>query len=104
MPHIEAASHAFSHPYVWIDNDEDYIPLYTRRNLALQESVDYPEIDLEREIAGSTAYIEENLLPEGKNVEVMLWSGKLPSRSRGATHHPAPWSREHERGQYRDFS
>ena len=75
MPQIEAASHAFSHPYVWVDDDEGYIPLYERRNLALQEAVNYPKIDLEREIAGSIEYINNELLPAGRNVEVMLWSG-----------------------------
>ncbi|MGK0184677.1 MAG: hypothetical protein ACI9R3_000451 [Verrucomicrobiales bacterium] len=75
MPQIEAASHAFSHPYVWIADDEGYIPLYDRRNLKLQATVDYPEIGLEREIAGSISYIEEQLLPADKKVKVMLWSG-----------------------------
>lgn len=75
MPQVEAASHAYSHPYVWIDEDEDYIPLYDRRNLELQPSVDYPRIDLEREIAGSISYIEKQLLPKDKKVELMLWSG-----------------------------
>lgn len=75
MPQIEAASHAFSHPYVWIADDDGYIPLYARRNLELQKSIEYPDISLEREITGSISYIEEQLLPEDKKVEVMLWSG-----------------------------
>ena len=32
-------------------------------------------LDYDREIAGSIDYIERELLPEGKKVEVLLWSG-----------------------------
>ena len=35
----------------------------------------YPTVDLEREIKGSIDYINQNLLPKNKKVELMLWSG-----------------------------
>ncbi|MGK0250291.1 MAG: hypothetical protein ACI910_003060, partial [Oleispira sp.] len=71
LPHIEIASHTFSHPFFWDDtktiSKKDYgdhlaIPGYT--------------LDYNKEIIGSTNYINNNLAPEGKKVKVILWSGK----------------------------
>ena len=74
LPHVEAATHTFSHPFVWIDGDLPYEEQYESRNLKLNSSVSYSEIDLDREIGGSAAYVR-TLLPEGKDVELVLWSG-----------------------------
>lgn len=75
LPHVEIASHTFSHPFRW-DNtvkhgifkdagaDEIYhldIPGYT--------------FDLTREIAGSLEYIRNRLAPKGKPVKLLFWSG-----------------------------
>ncbi len=72
LDHIEAASHSFSHPFVW--QPEKYrdkvsdtygvslnIPNYKHNN--------------EREILGSINYINSNLLPKGKRVKAFLWTG-----------------------------
>lgn len=74
LPHVEIASHSFSHPYLWntkvkhglfAENPEaDYhmnIPGYT--------------MDLNREIVGSVEYIRQRLAPPRKPVEVFQWSG-----------------------------
>ncbi len=74
LPNVQAASHAYAHPYVWIDNDLEYIPLYDERMLELAPSENYTKVDPEREIAGSIRYIQ-TLLPEGKKCDLMLWSG-----------------------------
>jgi len=76
LPSVEAASHTFSHPFIWIDNDEaEYEDTYEVRFLNLKPRADYQKIDYEREIGGSIDYIEKELLPAGKKVEILLWSG-----------------------------
>lgn len=72
LPNVELASHSYSHPFTWMANDRTSY-LYTRRNLALRDP--YAEVDLRREIVGSVEYINRELAPEGKKVEVFLWSG-----------------------------
>ncbi|GAB5560360.1 MAG: bifunctional glycoside hydrolase 114/ polysaccharide deacetylase family protein [Synoicihabitans sp.] len=72
LPNVELASHSYSHPFIWIPNDRTAY-LYDRKNLALR--VPYPEINLTREIKGSVDYINQELAPPGKKVEVFLWSG-----------------------------
>jgi len=75
LPHVEIASHTFSHPFRWdntvkhgifknADADDTYhldIPGYT--------------FDLTREIIGSLAYIRNRLTPKGKPVGLLFWSG-----------------------------
>ena len=75
LPHVEIASHSFTHPFRW-DNtvkhgvfkdaeaDESYhleIPGYT--------------FDLNREIVGSTHYIRDRLAPRSKPVRLFFWTG-----------------------------
>ncbi len=75
LPNVQAASHSYSHPFVWVDADEDFLPLYEERNLRLKPAAAYPQLNMQREVAGSILYIEKELLPEGKKIELMLWSG-----------------------------
>ena len=68
LPHVEAASHSFSHPFRWKklpagSEDEGY-------NLAIPGYA----YDVDREVAGSVKYVE-SLLPKGKRCEVFLWTG-----------------------------
>ncbi len=72
-PHVEMASHTYSHPFVWRSasstndagaNGEGYhltLPGY--------------RFNLQREIEGSIRYIESRLAPPGKKVAMLLWSG-----------------------------
>lgn len=71
-PHVEIASHSFSHPFFWhkfragdpatgFDGYRLDIPGY--------------RFDLRREIEGSVRYIEERLAPPGKKVAMFLWTG-----------------------------
>ena len=75
LPNIQAASHTYSHPYIWIPGDPDYQNLYETPRLELHDTEGYGEIDYEREIIGSIEYMESTLLPKGKKVELLLWSG-----------------------------
>jgi hypothetical protein len=72
LPHIEAASHTFSHPFFWITGDRTE-GFYDEQNLDLK--TDYPVLDLAREIDGSVGYINERLAAPGRPVRVFLWSG-----------------------------
>lgn len=72
LPNVELASHSYSHPFMWIPNDKTSY-LYDRPNLELR--MPYPAVDLNREIVGSVSYINEELAPPDKQVEVFLWSG-----------------------------
>jgi len=75
LSHVEAASHSYSHPYVWFQGDESYSGLYNSTNVDLKLTARYPDIIAKREIAGSISYIDEALTPAGKNSTIMLWSG-----------------------------
>ena len=72
LPNVEMASHSYSHPFMWMENDRT-ASLYEHARLQL--TVPYPHLDLVREIDGSIAYINRELAPPGKQVEVFLWSG-----------------------------
>ena len=74
LPQVVAATHTYTHPFVWLESDIPYEDRYETRNLVLREGIAYKELDLRREIIGSQRYIE-SLLPEEKRVEMVLWSG-----------------------------
>lgn len=69
LPHIEAASHTYSHPFKWRHAE--------RGEITGSYHLDIPgyRFDLEKEVAGSIRYINDNLLPPGKRAEILLWSG-----------------------------
>ena len=70
LPWVEAGSHTFSHPFYWQDTPrarEDYPEKYL--------PVPGYSFNLEAEIAGSIRFMEENLLPPGKYVKLLQWSG-----------------------------
>jgi len=75
LPHVDAASHSYSHPYVWFQGDDAYSDLYRSTNVGLKFTAKYPDIITNREIAGSISYIDESLTPAGKDTKMMLWSG-----------------------------
>lgn len=72
LPHVEIASHSYSHPFRW-------------RQLAAAAPGQYVEgaslalpgytFDLATEIDGSARYIDERLAPPGKRTRVFLWTG-----------------------------
>lgn len=68
LPHVEIASHTYSHPFRWAEvaaaDAEAYhlqIPGY--------------KFNLEAEIDGSVRYIDKQLAPPGKRTRMMLWTG-----------------------------
>ena len=74
LPNVQAASHSFSHPFIW-DATDPNPGHYDAAKTTLADDIDYPAVNPTREIAGSIDYINQRLLPEGKKVELMLWSG-----------------------------
>ncbi|MFP5410077.1 MAG: bifunctional glycoside hydrolase 114/ polysaccharide deacetylase family protein [Gammaproteobacteria bacterium] len=69
LPHVEAASHTYSHPFKWREAE--------RGEVSGSYHLDIPgyRFDLEKEVAGSIRYINDTLLPPGKRAEILLWSG-----------------------------
>jgi len=73
LPQVHAASHTYSHPYAWIKGDIGS-SVYEEMSLTLAHPLP-GWISPEREVEGSVRYINDTLLPPGKKVEIMLWSG-----------------------------
>lgn len=71
LPNVEVASHAYSHPFIWIADDR-MVSSYAQENLRLK----FPyKIDLDTEIKGSVDYINRELAPADKPVKLFLWTG-----------------------------
>ncbi len=74
LPHVEIASHSYSHPFLWDESAKHGIFLDdTQKDYHL----DLPgyTFNLEREIIGSVKYIQQRLAPADKKVKIMLWTG-----------------------------
>lgn len=70
LPHVEMASHTYSHPFYWADAELGIqIP---GRVVGLQ--IPGYKYDANREISGSRDYIN-TLAPSGKKTKMVLWSG-----------------------------
>lgn len=74
LPHVEIASHSFSHPYLW-DVEAKHGVFAENPEVAYHMAIPNYTMDLVREIKGSTDYIRQRLAPAGKTVEVFQWSG-----------------------------
>jgi hypothetical protein len=74
LPHIEVASHTFSHPFLW---DESIKHGVFSEDGEAQHSLNIPgyQLNFQRETAGSADYIRKRLAPAGKPVSVFQWSG-----------------------------
>ena len=70
LPHVELASHTFSHPFFWD-------PRVSIREKLYGDALPVPgyTLDYQREVAGSVDYINQHLAPAHKQVKVYLWSG-----------------------------
>lgn len=77
LPYVEVASHTFSHPYDWARTVEKETE--KDRSTAGYDSfhLEIPgySMNLDREITGTRDYINQKLIPPGKKVKVLLWSG-----------------------------
>ncbi|WP_246968552.1 endo alpha-1,4 polygalactosaminidase [Alcanivorax sp. S6407] len=79
LAHVEAATHTYSHPFFWYDAEE-YPTELNGPEGQLRLPVPNYSMTSEREVVGSTRYIDDNLLPPGKKTRMVLWSGDtIPS-------------------------
>ncbi|GIL05889.1 MAG: hypothetical protein BroJett031_24090 [Betaproteobacteria bacterium] len=74
LPHVEIASHSYSHPFYWralakAQRGAGY------EGRALNLVLPGYTFDLQAEIPGSAAYIDARLAPPGKRTRVFLWTG-----------------------------
>ena len=71
LPHVELASHSFSHPFDWRQ------AVAPRKQGEAPYNLNIPgyRFELGREIGGSIDYINRTLAPEGKRALVFLWTG-----------------------------
>ncbi|MGC8530045.1 MAG: exopolysaccharide Pel transporter PelG [Leptospirillia bacterium] len=69
LPNVEAGSHTFSHPFYWVPTkkQKDEGPIHIE--------IPHYRLNLETEIRGSIDYINRHLLPPGKTVRLLQWSG-----------------------------
>lgn len=69
LPNVEASSHTFSHPFYWVPTKEqkDEGPIHIE--------IPHYHLNFRTEIRGSIDYIDRHLLPPGKKVRVLQWSG-----------------------------
>ena len=74
LPHVEIASHSYSHPFLWDQSVKHGLFLEETQN---DYHLDLPNytFNLEREIVGSVDYIRKRLAPAGKPVNIILWTG-----------------------------
>nr|WP_309831893.1 bifunctional glycoside hydrolase 114/ polysaccharide deacetylase family protein [Paracidovorax wautersii] len=74
LPHVEVASHTYSHPFLW-DQSVKHGLFKDNAEAAVNLSLPGYTMDLTREIVGSSNYINQRLAPQGKPVKILLWSG-----------------------------
>lgn len=77
LPHVELASHSYSHPFFWrrLAAGDQATARYGRSERALNLMLPGYQFDLRAEIPGSAQYIDTRLAPPGKRTVVFLWSG-----------------------------
>ena len=74
MPNIRTASHSYSHPYIWEPKDANP-GIYDELSLPMKKEAGYPKIITEREVLGSVEFINKELAPKDKQVELFFWPG-----------------------------
>ncbi|MBL8379237.1 MAG: bifunctional glycoside hydrolase 114/ polysaccharide deacetylase family protein, partial [Burkholderiales bacterium] len=72
LPHVEPASHSYSHPFNWAVAEAG---TGTPTGAAYHLKIAGYRFDLRREIAGSIDYIGKSLAPPEKPPRVFLWTG-----------------------------
>lgn len=73
LPHVEIASHTYSHPFDWTKFSKGGAE--GRANHLDIKGFRFGPGLMEREIGGSIDYINRELAPPGKTCKVLLWSG-----------------------------
>jgi hypothetical protein len=69
LPHVEIASHSYSHPFKWQQLSENADG--EGNNLTIPGY----KFNLDKETQGSVEYINQRLAPPGKSCSIFLWTG-----------------------------
>src|SRR5215210_7361583 len=69
LPHVEIASHTFTHPFRWSPQSATADPL------SYHLEVPNYTFNLDSEIGGSVKYIDSRLAPAGKRTRLLFWTG-----------------------------
>ncbi|MFP4520771.1 MAG: polysaccharide deacetylase family protein [Fibrobacterota bacterium] len=84
LPNIEIATHTFSHPFVWSNEQKKQAAkVYEHYNIPIPG---YPEVDMEKEIAGSAAFLDSLATPYKKTCPIIFWSGNCRPESDALYH------------------
>jgi len=77
LPWVEVATHTFSHPFEWESLREDDFAGQGQTLAKFNYNLPIPNyrFSLRREIEGSSDYINRELAPANKPVNVVLWTG-----------------------------
>lgn len=75
LPHVELASHSYSHPFFWRRIADPKARGAYKGEAALNLLLPGYQFDLRAEIPGSVEYIDARLAPPGKRTQVFLWTG-----------------------------
>ncbi|WP_228301055.1 endo alpha-1,4 polygalactosaminidase [Marinobacter lipolyticus] len=108
MPNVEVASHSYSHPFFWQSLEGGPAPRLENTLYGYFMNIPDYQASLDREIAGSVAYINRSLAPPDKPVSIFLWTGDARPGQRalekvreaglvnvnGGDTHPLPYSAE----------
>ncbi|MCE1251251.1 MAG: hypothetical protein LWW82_11075, partial [Comamonadaceae bacterium] len=74
LPHLEIGNHTYSHPFLW-DLSVKHGIFDDGSEAATSLKIPGYQMNLEREIVGSSQYINTRLAPPGKRVVLLQWSG-----------------------------
>lgn len=77
LPNVEIASHTFSHPFFW-----DHSKVIKKKQYGDHLPIPGYTVDYNNEIITTANYINNQLAPKGKKVELILWSGKADPTER----------------------
>ncbi len=79
LPHVEIASHSFSHPFKW--QKAEHHTKQRGDEGAYHLPIPGYEFNLTREILGSVGYIDSVLAPRNKHCNLFFWTGDCLPRS-----------------------
>jgi hypothetical protein len=77
LPHVEVASHSFSHPFDWAASQGEETGKQQLASQYREAHLPIPgyHFSLKREVAGSVHYIDQRLTRPDKPTRTFLWSG-----------------------------
>ena len=77
LPHVEAGSHTWSHPFDWVLASEEHGLGKVTKALPYGNYLPVPNytFSTETEVVGARAFIQTKLCPPGKPCNMLLWPG-----------------------------